>query len=55
MHGFTILRAFLAKQDGVQQDGVQQLWPLRLSLTRPHDDYNFEELLSDLATIADPE
>ena len=34
------------------QDGVQQLWPLRLSLTRPHDDFNFEELLSDLITIA---
>ena len=47
MHGFTCLRTFLAKQDG-----VQQLWPLRLSLTRPHDDFNFEELLSDLVTIA---
>ena len=47
MHGFTCLRTFLAKQDG-----VQQLWPLRLSLTRPHDDFNFEELLSDLTTIA---
>ena len=47
MHGFTCLRTFLAKQDG-----VQQLWPLRLSLTRPHDDFNFEELLSDLITIA---
>ena len=35
-----------------KQDGVQQLWPLRLSLTRPHDDFNFEELLSDLITIA---
>ena len=52
MHGFTCLRTFLAQQDGVQQDGVQQLWPLRLSLTRPHDDFNFEELLSDLVTIA---
>ena len=47
MHGFTCLRTFLAKQDG-----VQQLWPLRLSLTRPHDGFNFEELLSDLITIA---
>ena len=47
MHGFTCLRTFLEKQDG-----VQQLWPLRLSLTRPHDDFNFEELLSDLTTIA---
>ena len=28
------------------------IWPLRLSLTRPHDDFNFEELLSDLTTIA---
>ena len=46
MHG-SCLRTFLAKQDG-----VQQLWPLRLSLTRPHDDFNFEELLSDLITIA---
>ena len=46
-HGFTCSRIFLA-----QQDGVQQLWPLRLSLTRPHDDFNFEELLSDLTTIA---
>ena len=33
-------------------DGVQQLWPLRLSLTRLHDDFNLEELLSDLTTIA---
>ena len=47
MHGFTCLRTFLVKQDG-----VQQLWPLRLSLTRPNDDFNFEELLSDLTTIA---
>ena len=47
MHGFTCLRTFLAKQDG-----VQQLWSLRLSPTQPHDDFNFEELLSDLATIA---
>ena len=47
MHGFTCLRTFLSKQDG-----VQQLWPLRPSLTRPHDDFNFEELLSDLITIA---
>ena len=47
MHGFTFLRTFLA-----QQDGVRHLWPLRLSLTRPHDDFNFEELLSDLITIA---
>ena len=47
MHGFTCLRTFLEKQDG-----VQQLWPLRLSLTRPHDDFDFEELLSDLITIA---
>ena len=46
MHGFTCLRTFLSKQDG-----VQQLWPLRPSLTRPHDDFNFEELLSDLTTI----
>ena len=35
-----------------KQDGVQQLWPLKLSLTRPQDDFNFEELLSDLTTIA---
>ena len=35
-----------------KQDGVQQLWPLRLSPTRPHDDFNFEELLSALTTIA---
>ena len=35
-----------------KQDGVQQLWPLKLSLTQPHDDFNFEELLSDLITIA---
>ena len=47
MHVFTCLRIFLAKQDG-----VQQLWPLRLSPTRPHDDFNFEELLSDLITTA---
>ena len=46
MHG-SCLRTFLAKQDG-----VQQLWPLRLRLTRPHDDFNFEELLSGLTTIA---
>ena len=26
--------------------------PLRLSLTRSHDDFSFEELLSDLITIA---
>ena len=37
---------------GKNQDGVQQLWPLRLSLTRPHDAFNFEELLSELFTIA---
>ena len=48
MHGFTCLRTFLAKQDG-----VQQLWPLRLSPTRPQDDlFHFEELLCDLITIA---
>ena len=47
MRGFTCLRTFVAKQDG-----VQQLWPLRLSLTRPHNDFNFKELLSDLITIA---
>ena len=48
MHGFTCLRTFVAKQDG-----VQQLWPLRLNLTRPYDDFNFEELLSGLLiTIA---
>ena len=47
MHGFTCLRTFLAKQDG-----VQQLLPLMLSPTRPHDDFNFEELLSYLITIA---
>ena len=48
MHGFTCLKTFLA-----QQDGVQQLWPLGLSLTRSYyDDFNFGELLSDLATIA---
>ena len=47
MHGFTCLRTFLA-----QQDEVQQVWRLRLSLTRPHDVVNFEELLSDLITIA---
>ena len=46
MHG-SCLRTFLA-----QQDGVQQLWPRRLSLTQPHDDFNLDELLSDLATIA---
>ena len=27
------------------------IWPLRLSLTRPHDDSNFEELLCDLIKI----
>ena len=43
----SCLRTFLEKQDG-----VQQLWPLRLSLTRPHDDFDFEELLSGLITIA---
>ena len=32
--------------------GVQQLWPLRLSSTWPYDDFNYEELLSDLITIA---
>ena len=47
MHGFTCLKTFLAKQDG-----VQQLWPQRLSPTRSHGDFNFEELLSDLNTIA---
>ena len=47
MHGFTSLRTFLAKQDG-----VQQLWPLKLSLTRPHEDFNFGVLLTDLITIA---
>ena len=46
MHG-SCLRTFLAKQDG-----VQQLWPLKLSPTRPYDYFNFEELLSDLITIA---
>ena len=35
-----------------KQDGEQQLWPLRLNLTRPDDDFNFEELLSDLTKIA---
>ena len=44
MHGFMFLRTSLAKQDG-----VQQLWPLSLSLTQPYyDDFNFEELLSNL-------
>ena len=47
MHAFTCLRTFWA-----HQDGVQQLLPLKLILTRPHDDFNFEELLSDLTTIA---
>ena len=47
MYDFTCLRTFMAKQDG-----VQQLWLLRLSPTLPHDDFNFEELLSDLITIA---
>ena len=48
MHGFTCLRTLLA-----QRDGVQQLWPLGLiGPTRPHDDFNFEELLSELISIA---
>ena len=47
IHGFTCLRTFLA-----QQDGIQQLWPPRLSPTRPNDNFNFEELLSELTTIA---
>ena len=48
MHCFTSLIIFLTKQDG-----VQQLQPLKLSPTRPYyDDFNFEELLSDLTMIA---
>ena len=36
----------------LKQQGIRQLWPVRLSLTQPFDDFNFEELLSDLTTIA---
>ena len=43
LHGFTCTRS---------QHGARQLWPVRLSPTRPQEVIDFEELLSELITMA---
>ena len=43
LHGLTCTRS---------QYGARQLWPVRLSPTRPQEVVDFEELLSEFITIA---
>ena len=43
LHGLTCTRS---------QHGARQLWPVRLSPTRPQEVIDFEELLSELITMA---
>ena len=43
LHGLTCTRS---------QYGARQLWPVRLSPTRPQEVIDFEELLSELITMA---
>ena len=43
LHGLTCARS---------QYGARQLWPVRLSPTRPQEVIDFEELLSELITMA---